>query len=361
MPAGPAIEEQEQGDQPAPAVETPTAEETVNLDGLSLKELDRFMQTGELPSGKSGGEVEKPSNNKPKDGKPPQSKHETDDGQEVQHPEGQKRYRIHLGNIPKNEADTIRQIRDMIAEGGATSVAEAVQKLGGAPVKPKAESADDGGGRSEAEVAEPSQPKQSDDQEVAGIEAEIQKLEAEKEEALSEYDSPTAIKIAERIMDLKLDLREAKRNATQREAQAKTFVEQQTAFIQQAMDQFPDLNDEGSLFYEMFTEARRAEEHPQSPDPVMDRPDWAIVLGNRVKERINRIGGRQQPQHRQEATEPRRSAPAGTIPQPPAPRQTARPTGQLAPSGSPTEPISREEASNRIQSLSLKDLDRLMA
>lgn len=168
--------------------------------------------------------------------------------------------------------------------------------------------------------------------EVSEIQSRIEALIEERKTALAEYETDKAIEIGDQIAELKLEAYAAKQSAAAEQAQLDRIAQEEAGFIEKARDQYPDLLDEESRFY---NEAVRERAYREAVEPeFFDNPDWPIRLAEAAKERI---GGPATASTEKSGTYP------GQGQAPPA-----RPPGQVATGGNGVLVLSAEDAMAKV-------------
>lgn len=336
----------QEGAQPpaeAPAVPSdPTA-------GLTLDDLDAYLETGTLPNQQPTDE-QQAQNPEPQETPPT-----TETPEEQPAPEQSAKEppdRIRLSGVPDNEKEKFAAARALIASGTVGTLAEAVamieQRQGAKQEQPPPEQQP----KPQAEANDP----------VAILEAEITALQEKQETLLQEFDNAGAIKLANDIAEKKLDLREAKREATSRQAQAAEQAKQAQAWEQQentareqVLKMHPELTDPSSAFFDEFSLLRDAAE--MRNDPILSTPDWPLKMAEKVQARL---AGRTPAQQVQKPAQPQPQAKPGVVPAQ-QPAKPSRPIGSVATPSSASTTITPDEVLKRVSSLDLDSLDKALA
>lgn len=186
---------------------------------------------------------------------------------------------------------------------------------------------------------------------VAEMEANLATLQAKYKEAKEAYD-PAASDILEQMTDLKLDLRDARREAATAQT---TWNQQQAASHQRVTDLYGELiTDPDSGFMDFCNDEILLAEAKN--DPIIFQPDWPEKIGQRVIGKYFK------------GKEVKNSAPEEDAPQtiPPAPRQSVRLPGSPVGPGFSAGALSPQTAMAEIDKLTpeqqdafINSLDRL--
>lgn len=148
-----------------------------------------------------------------------------------------------------------------------------VQPAAAAPAQPA----------SQQEPASPAaQPAAIQAPEVVALETKLAGLKTKYDAAKATYD-PAANDLLEEMMEVKLDLRDAKREAARESAEHAVFMTQQKESYERVQEQYADLmTDPDSHFMRacdaMISLAER------NKDPLLTQPDWPEKIAKQVKE-----------------------------------------------------------------------------
>lgn len=176
---------------------------------------------------------------------------------------------------------------------------------------------------------------------VADLEQHLSALQQQYKQAKESYD-PVASDIMEQMTDVKMDLRDARREAS---AVSNHWQGQQADSHTRAMDQFSDLiTDEGSEFVPhcddeiLLAEAKN--------DPILNYPDWPEKIGRRVIDKFFKGHAAQSPGHAR-----------GASVIPPAPRHSLRLPGSPVGPGFSAGALSPQTAMAEIDKLTPEQQD----
>ena len=185
---------------------------------------------------------------------------------------------------------------------------------------------------------------------LAQLEGQLSHLQQQYRTAKETYD-PAATDLLEQMTDVKMDLRDARREAA---AVSNEWMGHQTHSLTRAMDQFSNLiADESSGFLPHCDDEILLAEAKM--DPVLDQPDWPEKIGRRVIEKFYSGHAARSP-----------SSARGAFHVPPAPRQSVRlpgsPVGHAFSAGalSPQTALAEiDQLTPEMQDAFIRSLDRL--
>lgn len=185
---------------------------------------------------------------------------------------------------------------------------------------------------------------------LAQLEGQLSHLQQQYRTAKETYD-PAATDLLEQMTDVKMDLRDARREAA---AVSNEWMGHQTHSLTRAMDQFSNLiADESSGFLPHCDDEILLAEAKM--DPVLDQPDWPEKIGRRVIEKFYSGHAARSP-----------SSARGAFHVPPAPRQSVRlpgsPVGHAFSAGalSPQTALAEiDQLTPDMQDAFIRSLDRL--
>ena len=325
------------GDQPAISTNQDGA---VNLDGMTMDQLEDLL-AGNLPvEDKSPQSPEK--KDEQQDLKP--AKNDDDDDPQTQaNDDGTKqpRVRINLNQLPKSEQDLIRKARDMVANGEAKSVKDAILKLDSDASPATTQEAPTESTNAETQSGAPAA--------VKAIEDRIAVLKAKREDARNkDFDNAEADRLSDEIADAIADLKLAKIDAGRQQQEAQTWAQQEQKNLDSVVIDFPDLLDESSDFYDEFLQQRTVAEATNSE--IMKSPDWAIKIAKNVSDKLSRLRGSGSI-----------AKPQATKDLPPTPTKPARPIGQLSPGTADRPTYTQQELDQALAKLSRDKLEDVLA
>lgn len=204
---------------------------------------------------------------------------------------------------PEDRARTVRAL-DLV-RGGKTP-ADAFAEVFGITGQPA--TAQPAGEKPAQDASQP--PAKPAAPSVASMEAELATLQAKYKEAKEAYD-PAATDLLEQLTDLKMDLREARRDHSNKEAAWQASVmASQTRVLDMYSEYFTDESTGFAGFCDdevLLAEAKN--------DPIMFQPDWPEKIGQRVMSKYFK------------GNAAKSAAPVNDEPQtqiPPAPRNSVR-------------------------------------
>lgn len=254
--------------------------------------------------------------------------------------------RIYLGHLSHEDQRAVVDLVYAIKDGGAKNVREAIKSLGWTDVPKEVQQAAAATvaaaettpaappDQTPAPAATAGEPEPSD--EVAQLRARVATLDADRKEALENYDNAKAQDLVLEIIDAKAQLREAERADAQRQREAATFEEQERDCTMQARDQYAEhMEDAG--FMEALRDARDLAE--LRGDAVMQKPDWPLRLCERVAVKLGKA-----------------TAPAAAPQRPATPFTESRPKGAVASPAGGQVSMSLEEAERAIDNLSEEEV-----
>ena len=239
---------------------------------------------------------------------------------------------------PEDRARTVQAL-DLIRAGStpAEAFAEAFGITGQAQgaagyEQDAAPDYDEGFDHSQTQMAAP---------EVAELEQHLTLLQHQYKQAKESYD-PVATDLLEQMTDLKMDLREARREAS---VVSDHWQGQQADSHNRMMDQFSDLiTDEDTGFVSCCDDEILLAEAKN--DPILNHPDWPEKIGRRVIDKFFKGHAAQSPGHAR-----------GTSLIPPAPRHSLRLPGSPVGPGFSAGALSPQTAMAEIDKLTPEQQD----
>jgi hypothetical protein len=233
---------------------------------------------------------------------------------------------------PEDRARTVQAL-DLIRGGYAP--ADAFAEVFGISSLPPAVAA----AVSEAEPAAEAQD--SSFPQVAELENHLNYLQQQYQQAKESYD-PAATDILEQMQDVKLDLREARREEA---AASHAWTSEQSESHARAMESFGGLiTDEGSGFLPLCDDEILLAEAKN--DPILNQPDWPEKIGRRVMDKFFSGGAAHSP-----------NSAGGLSWAPPAPRNSLRLPGSPVGPGFSAGSLSPETALAEIDKLTPEQQD----
>jgi hypothetical protein len=176
---------------------------------------------------------------------------------------------------------------------------------------------------------------------VADLEQHLSALQQQYKQAKESYD-PVASDIMEQMTDVKMDLRDARREAS---VVSHHWQGQQAESHTRAMDQFSDLiTDEDTGFVSCCDDEILLAEAKN--DPILNHPDWPEKIGRRVIDKFFKGHAAQSPGHAR-----------GSSVIPPAPRHSLRLPGSPVGPGFSAGALSPQTAMAEIDKLTPEQQD----
>ena len=239
---------------------------------------------------------------------------------------------------PEDRARTVQAL-DLIRAGKAP--ADAFAEVFGSPgqaqdgdgfAQESTNGHDEGFDHSQTQMAAP---------QVAELEQHLTLLQHQYKQAKESYD-PLATDLLEQMTDLKMDLREARREAS---VVSGHWQGQQAESHNRMMDQFSDLiTDEDTGFVSCCDDEILLAEAKN--DPILNHPDWPEKIGRRVIDKFFKGHAAQSPGHAN-----------GTSLIPPAPRHSMRLPGSPVGPGFSAGALSPQTAMAEIDKLTPEQQD----
>lgn len=115
---------------------------------------------------------------------------------------------------------------------------------------------------------------------VAEIQSKLDALIAKRDQARAEF-SPTAEEDSDAIMELRIDLRDAKRQAEQMQREAATFEAQVESSHARAVEKYADLVTDPDSEFQDYADVEIVLAERKN-DPILTRPDWPEHIADRV-------------------------------------------------------------------------------
>lgn len=116
--------------------------------------------------------------------------------------------------------------------------------------------------------------------EVAEIQSKIDALVAKRDQARAEF-SPTAEEDSDAIMELRIDLRDAKRQAEQSQRESATLEAQVNESHSRAFEKYADLATDPDSGFQDYADVEIILAERKN-DPILTRPDWPEHIADRV-------------------------------------------------------------------------------
>ena len=245
--------------------------------------------------------------------------------------------RISLKALKGEDRKLMAQAVDMVRQGKAESVAQALAEL--APPPPKAEPKPDDALKREAQAEPEAEPEK--DTAITSIKDKIKDLRAKRRQAITDFDREAEADLTEQIEDAVLELQSAKEAAKEQLAQRREAERNHARQVDVVKAKYPDSADPESDFSQRLKDKIDLAVYRQ--DDVLNDPDYLVILAERVAKEMGA----------------KSSTPAKQPVAPP--KAPARPVmGGVAPSAAPTQPMSREQALKAIDTMPLDQLDALL-
>lgn len=248
----------------------------VNLTGMSDEQVADLESGDPARIAKAIG-APPPTEKKPEAQEPPASQQPAGD-------QGPERISLKAIKDPKTRIALVSAISEF-REGKFTSVEDAIaSKLGiktapaEAPPASQAPAGEKKGGE-----APPAAPVSDA---VKAAEAKLADLQAKKEQAKAEYDYDKAESLNDEILEARLELRDAKRDAESHQATVAQFQAAEDASRARVMSIYGEhMTDPESAFNEeVDVQIMLAE---RKNDPILTKPDWPEKIAERVAKRLN--------------------------------------------------------------------------
>jgi hypothetical protein len=234
---------------------------------------------------------------------------------------------------PEDRARTVQAL-DLIRAGStpAEAFAEAFGITGQGYAQERGPAYDEGPDFSQAMASVP---------QVADLEQHLSALQQQYKQAKESYD-PMASDIMEQMTDVKMDLRDARREAA---VVSNHWQGQQAESHTRAMDMFSDLiTDEDTGFVNCCDDEILLAEAKN--DPILNHPDWPEKIGRRVIDKFFKGHAAQSPGHAR-----------GSSVIPPAPRHSLRLPGSPVGPGFSAGALSPQTAMAEIDKLTPEQQD----
>lgn len=251
--------------------------------------------------------------------------------------------RISLRSLHPDDRLLIAQAKDMVRDGKAASIADAVIALKGIGTQQPDPAAQAPAEPNPEPQAQPAATVQTEDQDVAKITQQIADLRAKRVAAVQEFDREAEINLTSEIEDALAMLAEAKSQAALRQRETTTQEQAAQAVIEEIYVAHPEAEDPKSFFsYRMNQEI---DDYEAAHGPISRHPQQLKAIAQKVAAEIGTVA----------PTAPQTPASPQT---PVAPRQQARPIGTAAP-GSAAAPRVTPDQVNKL--LDTADADTLRA
>jgi hypothetical protein len=181
-------------------------------------------------------------------------------------------------------------------------------------------------------------------QEISDQKAKVTDLEAKwKKAKLADLDEEAEADLTLELIDAKADLKEMERNWKADQAAEADHVAAQNVSINHTVEEYPELNDDTSAFYQRFAE-KKAFAQVNKPE-VFNDPEWSATIADEVQKEL---GG---------AAKPKAKAEPSTVSKKPATPPNTRPVGAVAPGNAGQTRMSSEEALSVVDGID--DMDQL--
>jgi len=245
--------------------------------------------------------------------------------------------RISLKSLHPDDRVLIAKAKDLVREGKAAGIAEAVAALTQSEEPRQQEPEPTAEAQAPAPPAPPKTVEQ--DPQVAEITTRLADLRAQRKAAVEEFDRPTELELTAQIEDALAELSDAKAQAAL--LSRETTIQNQTlqSVIEDIYVVHPDSEDPKSYFsYRMTQEVA---DYEQAHGPIRQHPAQLKALAAKVAKELG-----------QAKPAPQAQKPAAA----PPPRQNARPLGTSAPGSAATPRTSPNEIQRLTQAATEDDL-----
>lgn len=222
--------------------------------------------------------------------------------------------RISLRSLHPDDRLLVAQAKDMVREGKAPRLADAIRMLTQEHGTPEPSPAAEAQAQEAPPVTAPARqpaPVAEPDADVSAIAAQLADLRAQRKAAVEEFDRPTELELTSQIEDTVAALSEAKSHAALRSRETTIQGQAISAVIEDIYVDHPESEDPQSFFSYRLTQ--EVESYEQAHGSIRNHPAQLKALAAKVAQEIA----------------PPAAKPQG--PPAPAPRQNARPLGTSAP------------------------------
>lgn len=231
--------------------------------------------------------------------------------------------RLPLGGIAESQRNEFAEAANLIREGKAKDLAEAVALLRGTPPQET----------QQPTPTEQAPPTPQTPASVAAIQQQIATLREQRDQADDEFDKPTVRKLTNEIEDLQVSLVRAELAERENRAQANTWEAAHDKACDEVEAKYAEFAKTEPDFYQMLEDRRLAMEARN--DPALKDPKFIIAEAEKI---AGKLGWNK--------------------PAPPAPKAKATvPNGQsLAPAHDSASRLTRADAQRMIQDMPIDDL-----
>ncbi len=243
--------------------------------------------------------------------------------------------RISLKVLEDDDRKLMAQAVDLVREGKAKSVVEAIASL--QPAKPT----------EPAPTAEPEKPQARQDQpaaaadsDVQAITAEIARLRAERKTAIEDYDVGKQTELTEAIEDKILELQAAREAAMVRKTQEAEAERQWSSQVAEVKAKHPESSDPGSDFSQRLKD--KLDLAAYRNDPILQNGNYLVLLADKVAEELGS------------------NKPAAATPKPvvvPKPEPTKPNVGTVIPAAAPKPTVSKDQIKPLLAQASIGELE----
>lgn len=241
--------------------------------------------------------------------------------------------RISLRSLHPDDRLLIAQAKDLVRDGKAASIADAIMSLKPGPGTQQPAPAAQEPAATNPAPAEPAATAQ-EDQSVAQITQQIADLRAKRVVAVQEFDREAEINLTSEIEDALAALAEAKSQAAIQQREATTQEQAAQAVIEEIYVAHPEAEDPKSFF--SYRMSQEIDEYEAAHGSISRHPQQLRAIAQKV------------------ATELGKGAPApqpAATPQPAVvPRQQARPIGTAAPGSAAAPRVTPDQVSKLLDS-----------
>lgn len=334
------------GEQPSvtPAAETASEQlatqgdthvEPPSLDSLDGSDLDAIIEEVARRDREQGPAQEAPQATTAQEETPPAAEPEPQpDPTEPQAPvkEGPLR-RIPLGGVPEDQRKLIADATNLLRDGQAASLPEALAMLGHAPQAAPATETE----APQTQTQTPATQEPAPSSTVSGIKAKIAELREQRDAADEAFDKPEFRRLTNEIEDAQAELIRAEMAEREQGIQQRTWEQAHEAACDRVEAKYKQLEDPNSAFSQILTAKRIAAE--ATNDPITRDPAFIESMADEVAKMLGLNN-----------------------PPPKAPQaKPSTPTGQVvAPGHQSAERINSAEAARMLQQASPDELDNLI-
>lgn len=242
--------------------------------------------------------------------------------------------RISLRSLHPDDRLLIAQAKDLVRDGKAASIADAIMSLKPGPGTQQPAPAAQAPAEPNPAPAEPAAPVQQEDQSVARITQQIADLRAKRVTAVEEFDRNAEINLTSEIEDALAALAEAKSQAALQQREATTQEQAAQAVIEEIYVAHPEAEDPKSFF--SYRMSQEIDEYEAAHGSISRHPQQLRAIAQKVATELGKGAPSPQP---------------AAAPQPAVvPRQQARPLGTAAPGSAAAPRVTPDQVSKLLDS-----------